>query len=368
LSKKGAGKETGNEIEKKIEKKLEKKFEGNMGQDAKKDTLWYIIGRYLLQYRLTAAVFVMFSVISLTVFYLYRTEMEAVIYAAILCAVCAVIILVIHFFGYYKKHLKFSQIQKNMEAMDIQLPKADNLIEEDILEAARILQRMNRDMQNSWNAKRRESIDYYTTWVHQIKAPIAAMKLMLQGEDTDENKELLAELFRIEQYTEMVLSYFRLDSSSSDLVIRQYPLDDIIRQAIHRFAPQFVRKRIRLNYETTQILVLTDEKWLLFIIEQLLSNALKYTKEGVITIRVDEYPILYIIDTGIGIASEDIPRIFEKGFTGYNGRTDKKSTGLGLYLCKRAADKLSHGLAVSSKAGQGTSVQIDLRREKLEVE
>ena len=227
---------------------------------------------------------------------------------------------------------------------------------------------INRTVQTQAQTDRSESIDYYTTWVHQIKTPIAAMRMLLQGEDTEEHRELLAELFRIEQYVEMVLCYFRLDSVSSDFLFKEYELDGIIRQAVRKYATQFVRKKIRLQYEPTDIAVLTDEKWLLFILEQLLSNAVKYTEEGTVAIFVDENRVLHIVDTGIGIAPEDLPRVFEKGFTGYNGRADKKSTGLGLYLCRQAANKLSHAMSIQSEVGVGTTVSIDLRSAELKVE
>ena len=166
----------------------------------------------------------------------------------------------------------------------------------------------------------------------------------------------------------MVLCYFRLDSDSSDFLFRQYDLDGIIKQAVRKYASQFVHKRIRLVYQPLAVTVLTDEKWLLFILEQLLSNAIKYTYRGEIRISVSDDKVLHIADTGIGIAPEDLPRVFDKGFTGYNGRADKKSTGLGLYLCRQAAAKLSHTLRIVSEPGKGTIVSIDLHTAPLEVE
>ena len=159
----------------------------------------------------------------------------------------------------------------------------------------------------------------------------------------------------------MALNYLRLGSESSDYVFREYDLDLILKQAIHKFAPQFIAKKIRLNYAPVSVRVLTDEKWLLFLIEQILSNSIKYTQEGSVTIAVTQDKILTIADTGIGIAPEDLPRIFEKGYTGYNGRLDKKSTGLGLYLCQMAANRLSHNISVISSPGIGTTVSIDLK-------
>jgi hypothetical protein len=160
----------------------------------------------------------------------------------------------------------------------------------------------------------------------------------------------------------MVLSYIRLGSSENDFVFKEYELDDIIKQAIHKYAPQFVHNRIRMVYEPVSISVLTDEKWLLFIIEQLLSNAIKYTPKGTVTIEVSDAQVLSVADTGIGIASEDLPRIFEKGFTGYNGRADKKATGLGLYLSRQTADKLGIRLWAESKPGEGSIFYLDLHK------
>ena len=142
----------------------------------------------------------------------------------------------------------------------------------------------------------------------------------------------------------------------------------MIRQSIRKYAPQFIRKKIRLNYEPTEATVLTDEKWLCFILEQLLSNAVKYTYQGSVAISVSPQKVLTIQDSGIGIASEDLPRIFEKGFTGYNGRTDKKSTGLGLYLSKQAADKLGIRISAASQPGKGTTISLDLSSKDLEIE
>ena len=210
--------------------------------------------------------------------------------------------------------------------------------------------------------------DYYAAWVHQIKAPIAVMRVLLQQEDTPINRELTGELFRVEQYVEMALCYVRLGEGASDLVIKEYPLDDMIRKAIRKYAGQLIRRKLRVIYEGTDICVLTDEKWLVFIIEQLLSNAVKYTVSGNVTITVDrEKKQLSISDTGIGISPEDLPRIFEKGYTGYNGRADKTSTGIGLYLCREITKKLGHGIMITSEIGKGTDVTIVFERNNLDV-
>ena len=163
----------------------------------------------------------------------------------------------------------------------------------------------------------------------------------------------------------MALCYVRLDSESSDFVIRKYSLDKIIKQAVRKFSGQFIRRKITLIYEPLNVDVLTDEKWLLFVVEQLISNALKYTKSGSVEITIKPEKMLSIRDTGIGIAPEDLPRVFERGYTGNNGRADKKATGIGLYLCKRICKALGHGIEMHS-GKDGTEVLIDLREKEID--
>lgn len=327
-----------------------------------------ILLSYIKQYWLNALIFAVFAGVFAGVFSLYNLEVEAVIYASGLCLLLAAVIITVHFLRFRSKHKKLSYIRKNIALLSEQLPTPRSLAEKDYTGMICDLQKIRTDELTKISSQRSEAIDYFTAWVHQIKAPIATMRLILQGSDTSENKELLSELFRIEQYTEMVLSYFRLESTSNDFVFAECQLDSVIRRSIRKFAPQFVRKRISLKYDGTNEVVLTDEKWLSFILEQLLSNAIKYTDSGSVTIKLSDEKVLSVSDTGIGIASEDIPRIFEKGFTGYNGRSDKKSTGLGLYLCKKAAEKLSIDISVSSVEGKGSAFYLDLNTTDLQVE
>ena len=214
-------------------------------------------------------------------------------------------------------------------------------------------------------------MDYDTMWVHQIKTPIAAMHLLLQSEEIPDKGELEEQLFKTEEYVGMVLQYLRVGGMAADLKFRQYSLDGIVRQAVRKYSKSFIRKHLRLNYQELDCIVVTDEKWLLFVIEQILSNAVKYTaSKGRVSVYMDRSrpKTLVIEDTGIGISQEDLPRIFEKGFTGYNGRRDKKSTGLGLYLCKTITDKLNHKITITSVEGEGTRVALGLETAKLEVD
>ena len=195
-----------------------------------------------------------------------------------------------------------------------------------------------------------EMMDYYGMWAHQIKTPIAAMRILVQsGMDREENEEnqklfrqLQMELFKTEQYVEMVLSYLKIGDIAKDMVLERCDLGKVVRQAVKKYSRLFILQKLSLEMGEIAEIVLTDEKWLSFVVEQILSNALKYTKSGSVSIYLEQEGVLVIKDTGIGISAEDLPRIMEKGYTGYNGRIDKRSTGIGLYLCKKVMDKLHH--------------------------
>lgn len=334
-----------------------------------KQEKWYrLLGIFFRQYLANILLFLTGILLFLTVFLLYQLEMEPLFYAAGLYTILGAIALASRFVQFYSKHRKRRHVTASIAYDWNRLPAPDTLAEADYQEMIQLLGARCHELSTLWQTEKQESLDYYTAWVHQIKTPIAVMQMLLQAEDTEEHRALQAELFRIGQYVEMVLSYIRLGSESNDFVFQQYDLDDVIRQAIRKYAPQFVRRRIRLVYEPVQMTVLTDEKWLLFILEQLLSNAIKYTVQGAVTIHVTPDKKLTVSDTGIGIAPEDLPRIFEKGFTGYNGRSDQKSTGLGLYLCRQAAEKLSITLTAESTPGIGSSFTLDLQQKKLEIE
>ena len=330
----------------------------------KRKTGFDLFIKYVKDHLAPAALFAAFAAIFAVIFGLYNLPVEAVLYAAGLCVLLGAVCLVSGFIRYYKRHREMLRILENVQILSGELEGGKTLAEEDLTAMVKKLKRLLDESETARRDDAKESMDYYTTWVHQMKTPISTMKMMLEGEDSEESRSLLSELFRIEQYAEMALSYIRLGEDSSDYVFREYDLDGIIRDSVRKYAPQFIRKKIGLNYGGTDVKVLTDEKWLRFVIEQVLSNSIKYTREGSVTITVTPEKVLKIADTGIGIAPEDVPRIFEKGFTGYNGRSDKKSTGLGLYLCKTACSRLSHKISAESEPGKGTVISIDLSSEK----
>jgi len=249
-----------------------------------------------------------------------------------------------------------------------ELPPPRSLIEEDYqIIISRLKEEESISAKKAY-AEYTDMVEYYTVWAHQIKTPIAAMRLNLESEDTESARKLMGDLNRIEAYVEMVLTFIRLGSDSTDYLIREYDLDNIIKPAVRKFSREFIQKKLRLEYEPVNYRLITDSKWLSFILEQVISNAVKYTSKGHVRIYMKEPGILCIEDTGIGISDEDLPRIFENGYTGFNGREDKRASGIGLYLCKRIAGNLGHDIYARSVQGKGTVIFLDLRSQKLAVE
>ncbi len=312
---------------------------------------------YLKRHVKIIVLILLFVVIFAVVFSLYDLPVEAVAYAGVLCFVTGLVFFFIGFFRYRSYHRELASLLDRITVSLDALPKPRGDIEHDYHSLLQALFKEKAHIQTASDAVLRDMNDYYTLWVHQIKTPIAAMRLMLQSSDNSESAALLAELFKIEQYVEMVLQYLRLGSSATDFVIRTAALDDIVRQAVRKYARLFILKKIKLDFTETNLEVLTDEKWLTYVIEQVLSNAVKYTPAGTVSIYADG-PSLVIRDTGIGIKPEDLPRVFDRGFTGYNGRADKKSTGIGLYLCRRILRLLGHTITIDSDAGRGTTVTL----------
>ena len=243
----------------------------------------------------------------------------------------------------------------------IELPKPEGYLEELYRTLAEILNKHCVDLIQENRECIERSDKYYTQWSHQIKTPIAGMKLLLEEEEID-RAALRRELLRTEQYVETALQYQRLHGVTNDLLIKSYPVEEMVRQALKRTSTLFLHKKVSVNLWNLAGTVITDEKWFVFVLEQLISNAAKYTRNGQISVYMPEgiRKLLIIEDTGIGIRREDLPRIFEWGYTGENGRIDKKATGIGLALCKETLKMLGHGISVESEPGKGTKITLDL--------
>ena len=267
---------------------------------------------------------------------LYNASMEYLLYLVLFMMIKCAVVLLIKYCQKYKE-------EKNAAPVEEVAPTYDT---------------------EKWEIQK-EKEDFYVLWVHQIKTPIAALNLLLQ--DAEKNEALCRqELFKIENYVDMSLNYLKFENMSGDLVLKRYNLESMVKQVVKKYSSVFIYNHIAVNIDNLDFDVLTDDKWLSFVLGQILSNALKYTKKGSVTIsaeRQDGKTKLKIRDTGIGIRSEDIPRLFQRGFTGYNGRLDKKASGLGLYLCKSICDKLGHAITIDSKEGEGTEVSILFNKE-----
>ena len=318
------------------------------------------------------------SCIHLLYMYLIGARKQDVVYAAVLDAILLLITVLVGFFRYSSKVKALSNALERPVEEQAQLPEATDDVEmlyQRLLENQSIARS---ESESSAAIRQSQMRDYYSMWVHQIKTPISAMKLLLEVEreelgqlicDDEQSQYLLSdnmdsfedELFRIEEYVGMALQYQRVSSTENDFVLEKVSLDGVIRDTIKKYAKIMIRRHIGINYSGTKKQVYTDEKWLAFILEQILSNAIKYTPQGFVTIETAEEKDRFFItikDTGIGIKAEDLPRVFEKGYTGYNGHADKKATGIGLYLCRQMADKLGHTIRMESEIGKGTKVWI----------
>ena len=213
--------------------------------------------------------------------------------------------------------------------------------------------------------KLNDLMDYYTLWAHQIKTPIAASSLLVgEIEDKKVKNQLEQELFKIESYVNIVLQYLRLESFHEDLVLKKENVEDLVKEIVKKYAIFFIQKGLSLNLHDLDRTIITDKKWFVVILEQVLSNSLKYTSQGGIEIYFQE-DTLYIKDSGLGIQDADLLRVFERGFSGYNGRLTQQSSGLGLYLSKKIADELGHQISIASQVGQGTTVMINFSEKKM---
>ena len=307
---------------------------------------------------------IVFIFIFVLIFYLYNLPFECLFYGGLLCFLVSLIASIIDYNNYRKSYIDLKYLETNILNSMEDLPKSLDIRVEYY---QKIIERLHNEVERlkiEDNKKMEDLADYYSMWIHQIKTPIAAMNFLLDNEETDV-KVFKQELFKIERYVEMVLTYIRLGSETSDYVITSIDLDEVVRENIKKYATLFINKKIKLNYVSHETYVISDKKWFGFAFEQLLSNAIKYTKiGGEISINISENELI-IEDNGIGIYEEDLPRIFEQSFTGLNGRYEKKSSGLGLYLCKKTLDKLQHKIEITSEVNKGTKVKVSFPKKDI---
>lgn len=294
------------------------------------------------------------EVVFLLVFFLYDLTLLPWVHMSI---ILLVVLLVCGFVDYSKISRKHKLLVDN----HLDMVEPSNYIEEtfmDIIEVERDNARIAKDKASSdYN----DMLEYYTVWAHQVKTPLAGLSLTVQNIDDDVLRQTLqSELVRTEEYVDMVMNYLRLQSNDSDYVFVPVEINDVVRQEVRRMRTLFMSKKIGLSFDpevSEGVKAVTDRRWLEFALGQVLANAVKYSNSGVVSISVlPEY--IEVKDQGIGISEEDLPRIFEKGYTGYNGRSDKKSTGIGLYLVKKAMTSIGGDIVITSKIGEGTCVKL----------
>lgn len=320
--------------------------------------------QYLYKQRTFLFLCLFFAVVNIVVGYVYQLPLERALLSIAISSFVVIIIGVFDFYHFYTKRTQLARLKSSEEVTFKDLPESNDSVEKDYQV---IIQKINQQLlalENEAAHTEQEILDYFTTWVHQIKVPIAALHLILQEDEAEVSDELEEQLFKIDQYVNLILQYVRLESSSTDYHFQEVDVDDLIRENSKKYAPSFIRKKLTLHYEMIHLRVVTDAKWLSFVIDQLLSNALKYTHEGSISIYLENQSLV-IADTGIGISAEDLPRVGQRNFTGFTGRQQKNATGIGFYLSKQVIQKLGHQLFLSSKVKKGTKVSIHFDKQEM---
>ncbi|AIG44012.1 TPA: sensor histidine kinase [Streptococcus suis] len=300
--------------------------------------------------------YAVFDVAILAYSSLFDIKRNLVFYAILLLSICWLLALL---WDFVREFSRFGKIWRGQKV-------ATGTASERLLqEKVQWLEVQNKKILEKQRQEQTELDDYYTLWAHQMKTPIAASQLLVKEVDSSPVRhQLESELFKIEQYTGLVLNYLRLQSFHDDLVIEAVNLEELVRSLVKKYSLFFIQANTSLDLGQLDRLVKTDKRWLGLLIEQILSNALKYCQEGTVSIFLDGDELV-IRDTGIGIAESDLERVFERGFSGFNGRRTQQSSGLGLYLSRKIAAELGYSLKLQSKVGQGTEVRIGIKEVEL---
>ena len=320
-----------------------------------------------LKYRLVLIIFYIVAVmLVLTVSSLAGQDMVYARYTVLLLSFFLLIIVLVDGMRYMRQRRRLEALSAELYHATRELPEPPNALEADYI-------RLLGDLGYAYDAVRKrletaqnDSLEYYTLWVHQIKTPIAALGLVLSQMDGESVGVIRQELFKIERYADLALRYIKLADISADLVIERCRLGDIVHEGVKKFGVLFVYQKLSIDIAPINVEVMSDKRWLAFIFEQILSNALKYTPMGGVRVYM-QGRALVIEDSGIGIRPEDLPRIFTKGYTGYNGRLDNRASGIGLYLAKKTADALGVGIHVESQVGKGTRVSLSFPETDMDI-
>ena len=311
---------------------------------------------------------VLLTLISIEILLLaYHIGMIAQIYIA---GIIIIVITISILFEYKRKQHFYNQLKNNMEELKekyliSEIIKSPNFTEGKILKE--VMQDAGKSMLENVNYYKRiqeEYKEYIELWIHEVKIPIAASKMIIENHKNEVTKSIDEELDKVENYTEQALFYARSNAVEKDYIITKTNLKEIVNGAILKNKSTLLNEKVALELKDLEQEVYTDSKWATFIINQIIQNAIKYSKEENKKIEIfaksrNDKVILYIQDNGIGIKKGEVTRVFERGFTGENGRLiGQKSTGIGLYLCKKLCDKLSLGIELNSEKDKGTEVRL----------
>lgn len=325
--------------------------------------------RYLKDRKYTLLTYLGMVALFVSTFFLYDVPLDVYADALLFSGFLLLIMMGLQYYRYRRQHLKLENGKKAVRLYVQSRQKQQLLIEEDYEELLDILDRECREDVADSKQSNYRLMDYYSMWSHQIKTPLAVLNLKMQENQLD-HTVLKQELFKIDQYLDMMLQYLRLNHTETDFVFEEVEIDRLIKETVKKYATFFIYQELSFSLEETGQTVISDKKWLGFVLEQILLNAIKYTRTG--GIRIYSNPNrpkeIVIEDTGIGILQEDIDRVFEKGYTGYNGHNNQKATGLGLYMSREIMRKLGHQIHLTSEVGAGTKVWLNLSQHHYKME
>ena len=322
-------------------------------------------------------IFILFQALLITflslILYVLRLNFYAVIFVIVLQTACAVVILAAEYLtkqGFYK------QMERSLDSLDKKYLLSEILDRPSFFEgeifydATKTAFKSMNDNIAVYKLSSDEYREYIETWVHEIKTPIAAAKLIIDNNRNEITKSLEDELFKIDNFVEQALFYSRSNTLQKDFIIKEVMLSDLVKSAVKKYSMMLIENKISIELKNLDIDVFVDTKWVEFVLGQIISNSIKYKKSNS---KLEFFAksgkngvILSISDNGIGIPSKDLNRVFDKGFTGDNGRMYAKSTGIGLYLCKKLCDKMGLSISVLSEQGIGTTINIAFPNGKVQ--
>lgn len=318
------------------------------------------------------ALFIFINIIVLVFSSILLSALNVDLYAVIFIFVINLIgILLYHIYDYFNRKNYYDDLLMNLEALDKKYLISDVINEGSFLESKilyHIIKETTKSMKDdisSLKINNKEYREYIELWVHEIKTPIASSKLIIENNKSELTKSIEEEITKVENYIEQALFYARSNTLEKDYIIKDIDLRSIVNKVIRRNSKVLIEKKIKIETLDLDKIVYTDSKWIEFILNQIISNSIKYmdsykseNKIKFYTRNIGENIVLYIEDTGIGMNEKDVFKAFEKGYTGENGRKYCKSTGMGLYLCKKLSNKLGLGINIESTIGKGTKVAI----------